>query len=192
MMDFEEKLLFKIHHQNFHCSFMKAILFTLTAFILMALPVVSKAHDIHVSISEVRWNEETSSFEVAVKIFIDDLELALKQDGITGLSIGTPKESADAHTHISAYLKKHFKIELDGVVLDHDFLGKEMSEDLQAIWCYIEIKTPGAFVRNVKLTNDILLELYDDQRNIMDIRMNKQHKAYTILSADQRTWTYSS
>ncbi|MEO5907159.1 MAG: DUF6702 family protein, partial [Saprospiraceae bacterium] len=50
-------------------------------------------HDIHISLSELRFNEETHSFEVSIKIFIDDLEKALKKDGATDLYIGTNQES---------------------------------------------------------------------------------------------------
>ena len=50
-------------------------------------------HDIHVSVSEVTWKSESASFEVSIKIFIDDLETGLTKEGQgTGLQIGTEKE----------------------------------------------------------------------------------------------------
>ncbi len=165
----------------------------LILFSCVVLPCGAKAnsdHDIHVSVTEVKWNAETASFEVSIKIFIDDLESALLKDNISGLYIGTSKESDQANDHIVAYLNKHFQISLDGIRLPAQFIGKEMTEDYKAIWCYVEY--PG--VRDPKkctVSNDILFEVYDDQRSIMDIRMTETDKVYTILEPGKSTWSYT-
>jgi hypothetical protein len=151
----------------------------------------TNAHDIHVSVCELRWNEESGAFEVAVKIFIDDLERALTLEGAPGLFVGTPKESAEANQYIASYLRKHFTIDVDGTRLTPDFVGKEISDDLLAVWCYVEYPANLSRSKKCTLSNDILLELYDDQRNIMDIRMHKAHKDYTIFEPGRTTWTYT-
>lgn len=149
-----------------------------------------KDHDIHVCISEVRWNEASASFEVSIKVFIDDLETALSREKVTGLYIGTPKETKDADTHIASYLDKHFHIAMDGIRLPAEFVGKEVAEDYLAIWCYVEF--PGfKEPKSCTVSNDILFELYEDQRNIMDIRMSKTHKAYTIFDPAKSAWNYT-
>ncbi len=147
-------------------------------------------HDIHISLSELRFNEESQSFEVAIKIFIDDLELALKKEGATNLQIGTNKESDVADERIISYLDKHFSIEVDGKKLASQFIGKEITDDMIAVWCYVEFKKqPGKSVKCI-LSNSILTEIYSDQRNIIDIHMNKSHKDYIILESARTTWTY--
>lgn len=149
-------------------------------------------HDIHLSMSEIRFNEATSSFEVAIKIFIDDLELAIeKQEHVTGLKIGTEKEASGADQYISAYLERHFSITIDGVKLTPDFLGKEVTDDLLAVWCYVEFPQKASTARSCVLSNNILLEVYQDQRNIMDIQMSKSHKDYAILERGKDTWSYT-
>jgi len=148
-------------------------------------------HDIHISLSELRWNEESGSFEVSIKIFIDDLELALSKEHAPGLFIGTPKETKNANDYIASYLAKHFSIAIDGTRLTPAFLGKEVSEDFLAVWCYVEFPAQISRSKKCTLTNEILLDLYDDQRNIMDIRMNKSHKEYTILQPGRSTWSFT-
>lgn len=148
-------------------------------------------HDIHVSVSEVTWKAESTSFEVSVKIFIDDLETALKKEGQgTGLQIGTEKESAKAEDLIAAYLEEHFHISIDGIQLPAEWVGKETTEDFQAIWCYITY-TGTRNPKKCTISNDILFELYDDQRSIMDIRMTSSHKAYTIFEPGKSSWSYT-
>ena len=140
---------------------------------------------------ELRFNDQSSAFEVAIRIFIDDLEKAIAKEGVTDLRIGTEHEDADANRVIAGYLDRHFMIQIDGEKLKANFLGKEMSEDMIAVWCYLEF--PKATLRSGKciLANTVLLDIYDDQRNIMDIRMNKLHKDYAILEGDNYTWTYT-
>ena len=72
------------------------VLGTILMCVLMAiLPArvsAGKAHDMHVSVCELRWNETSGAFEVSIKVFIDDLERALTKDGAPGLFIGTKKQ----------------------------------------------------------------------------------------------------
>jgi hypothetical protein len=158
---------------------------------LFAVGVRAADHPIHISLCELRLNPSTRHFEVSVKIFIDDLETTLKSDGVTNMYIGTDREAAKANEAISRYLRKHLRIEADGRMLDIVFHGKEVTEDLLAIWCYVEFTGLPATVANCRITNDILQELYDDQKNIMDIRMSATHKAYTILESGRPVWQYS-
>lgn len=153
---------------------------------------VHAEHDIHLSMAEIRFNEATSSFEVAIKIFIDDLELAIeKEEQVSGLKIGTEKEATNADAFIASYLAKHFTISVNGALLIPDYLGKEVTEDLLAVWCYVEFPQKGPAARSCILSNNILLEVYQDQRNIMDIKMNRSHKDYAILERGRNTWSYT-
>lgn len=164
-----------------------AVVFTLFSFKAWA----NAPHDIHISVCELRYNSTSGAFEVSIKIFIDDLELALSREGVTGLSIGTAKELASANDKIAAYLKKHFNIQLAGQTLAHEFLGKEVSEDYLAVWCYIQLKAKPSAGQRCAITNDILFEMYEDQKTLMDVRMSKNHNEYVILQPGKHTWDYT-
>lgn len=155
------------------------------------LSFANKDHDIHISMCELRYNEQSSSFEVAIKIFIDDLETALKKQNITGLHIGLPNESDVADEYISSYIHDQFSINVNGTKLVPEFVGKEVTDDNIAVWCYLEYKTQIPRAAKCTLTNKVLFEVYNDQRNIMDIRMGSSHKDYTILDASHSSWTYN-
>jgi len=106
------------------------------------------------------------------------------------LNIGTPKEVAGVVELLNQYLDRHFHITMDGIQLPSQWIGKETTEDYKAIWCYLEYpgtKDPG----KCTISNDILFELYDDQRSIMDIRMTSADKAYTIMEPGKSTWSYT-
>jgi hypothetical protein len=166
------------------------LLYVLLAFLPSWLSA-GNAHDMHISVCELRWNEESGAFEVSIKVFIDDLERALNKDGAPGLFIGTPKELKEADNFIASYLQKHFRIDIDGTRLSPEFMGKEISEDFLAVWCYVQFPARVSPGKKCKISNDILLDMFDDQRNIMDIRMSKSHKDYTIFQPGQSTWSYT-
>lgn len=148
-------------------------------------------HPVHLSLCELRLNGATRSFEVSVKIFIDDLEATLGADGYADLRIGTDREGPATDQAILQYLKKHLRVEIDGKGLDAVLHGKEVTDDYLAVWCYVEYPGLPAGARTCRVTNDILFERYDDQKNILDVKMSATHKATTILEPGRTWWQYS-
>ena len=171
---------------------MKIICLAVLVFTLFSFTIPEeKDHDIHVSVCELLYNESSGAFEVSVKIFIDDLELALARKGVSGLHIGLSNEDSRSNEHIASYLQNHLRIRLDDQYLAPEFLGKELSDDYLAVWCYLQFPATSSRGQQCRITNDILLEVYDDQKNLTDIRMNKDHREYTIFQNGRTTWSYT-
>ena len=152
---------------------------------------VGSLHDLHVSMCELKYDDVSSSFQVSLKIFIDDLDKGVIKEGYPALNLGSGKESELTDEHLISYIDKYFSIEIDGKKLSPTFIGKELSDDYQAVWCYIEFPAEISKAQKCVLTNRILLDIFSDQRNIMDIRMNSTQKAYTILDPDHPSWSYT-
>jgi len=127
-------------------------------------------HDIHVSKCEIQWNDGASTLEVATQIFLDDLQKILTKQGAGELFLCTEKEAKEADTFLKQYLAKRLEIAADGQALSPVFIGKEPSEDQLAVWCYIELKVPANFSR-LKVRYDVLMDLYDDQKNIVSLKI---------------------
>ena len=125
-------------------------------------------HDFHISKCLVEYNESEKALQISMNIFIDDLEEALRQQGADKLFICTEKENKQAENHIQKYLEQHFKLQIKGRELTYRFLGKEISDDLAAVWCYMEITGMDSF-EEITITNNLLTELYDDQTNIVSV-----------------------
>jgi len=138
------------------------------------------AHDFHLSRCEINYETASGDIQIASHIFIDDLELALEKTGVRSLFICTPKESEKANGAIEAYVKQKLSIYVNGKKLIPVMLGKEASDDLMAVWCYFEI--PGyKDVHQVKIENKILTEVFNDQKNIVDITVDKRKKGFAIF-----------
>ena len=156
----------------------------------MHIAFAKNDHDIHLSMCELRFNEESASFEVAIKVFIDDLEQAIQRAGVSDFKF-EGKDAGLTNEYISSYFAKNFSIQIDGIKLQGDFIGKETAEDHLAVWCFIEFKVSKNIPKKCVMSNTILFDLYDDQRNIMDIHMSKSYKDYTILDRTKATWSYT-
>jgi hypothetical protein len=125
-------------------------------------------HDFHVSKCLVEYNEAERALQVSMHIFIDDLEEALRRQGADQLFICTEREAADAETHLQRYLEQNFRLQANGEPVAYEFLGKEISDDLAAVWCYLEV-TGVDRLEQLTVTNRILTEVYDDQKNIVSV-----------------------
>lgn len=141
-------------------------------------------HDLHLSRTDLAFNPSSNSFEVTIHLFIDDLEYALAEDGFDNLMLCTDKEDVEADTYISYYLSEHLKILVDNNQVNMTYLGKEESDDLQAVWCYIEIPLKEQ-PEMVTVELDFFNELYEDQKNILQINFDETNKGYFLLNSQK-------
>ena len=138
-------------------------------------------HDFYVSLTELRYNPESSRMEVSVRIFPDDLDLALLELHGLATHLGTSLEPAVADSLIAQYIRHQFRVEADGKQVSFRYLGKEPEAD--AIWCYLEserIHTP----RTLKVRNTILTEQFEDQVNIVQVYSGEWNRGVLLSRED--------
>ncbi len=138
-------------------------------------------HEFHISKCSIEYNEKESALQLTLHIFIDDLEEALRLQGADKLFICTEKESEKAEAYIYKYLQQKLKISLDDKAVSYTFVGKEVSEDLVAVWCYLEVENIKPFTK-LYVKNNTLLEAFDDQKNIISIKGPKNRKGYLLFN----------
>ena len=137
-------------------------------------------HDLHLSKCEVFYDQKTTSIHITLHIFIDDLEKALRTTGHNDLRICTEREDAQADTFIGEYIDSKLKINVDGIDLKMNFLGKEISDDLFAAWCYLEIADVHP-QQTIIVSYDLLMEIFNDQRNIVSVEFDKERNSYFLF-----------
>ena len=137
-------------------------------------------HEFHLSKSTINYNTADGSLQITMHIFIDDLEVALAEKGVSKLYIGTEKEDTTADLHISEYIAEHFKLKGDDKSLQPQFLGKELSKDLAAIWCYMEV-TLDQELEQMDISHNLLMEVFADQKNVITIKKDKKRADDLLL-----------
>ncbi|MCB9286713.1 MAG: hypothetical protein H6560_05290 [Lewinellaceae bacterium] len=136
--------------------------------VLPGLSSLPEDHDFHVSKCLVEYNESEQALQMSLHLFIDDLEEALRRQGADKLFICTGKEDPQAEKYIYEYLQKHFAFKANGREVNYTFIGKEVSEDLAAVWCYLEI-TGISNLKTLQVSNSLLMDAFDDQKNLVSI-----------------------
>ncbi|MEM6317074.1 MAG: DUF6702 family protein [Bacteroidota bacterium] len=162
-------------------------------FLLCCLPLTAfhfttdkpAAHEFHISKCQIEYNEKESALQMTLHLFIDDLEEALAMQGAVNLFICTEKEAEKAEIYMYKYLQRQLKIQLDDSTVDYTFIGKEVSEDLIGVWCYLEVENIPTFEK-LSVRNGILTETFEDQKNIVSVVGPQKKKGYFLLDATQK------
>lgn len=121
------------------------------------------AHPIHTSLGEAEWNAETGCLEVALRVFPDDLELALTKS--VRRPVNLQRDAARLDQWIVPYLKRHFVLQRQGTALPIRWVGKEVSA--KEVWLYFEI--PAQDLEHCQCRNTLLCDVLSDQRNTVVI-----------------------
>ena len=139
------------------------------------------AHDFHVSRCEVHYRVDKRALEVSQQIFIDDLEVALAtlHEG-ESLFMATEKEHKDTDAIIALYLEKTCTLTVGGHGIPLNFLGKQYTEDLSAVWVFLEANDIDR-MDAITIRNAVLLELFDDQKNIISFKVDRMKDQMFLL-----------
>ncbi len=141
--------------------------------IILSTALKVQAHPFYVSICEVHFNRESSSLELSLKTFTDDLLAGLSNDGHEHLYIGEDREDSATDQYLYAYLKKVLKFTINGKQVDYAFIGKE--EEDAVVWTYLEIKGITE-LNKLEVECSLLTEIYDTQSNMIQVDIDGKIK----------------
>ena len=135
-------------------------------------------HPIHVSVTEIEFDEKEQALEIIMRVFIDDLELTLRNDlQDPELDILNPKKGTTTDQLVKSYLKDHFKISLDNKTQKTNYLGHE--REAEALIFYIEVKDVKKW-NSISIRNDIIMSTHDDQSNLVHVYVKDQVKSLRL------------
>ncbi len=141
---------------------------------------LSFCHKFYVSVCQIDFNSKTNSLEITLKIFTDDLENTLEAQGTGKLYLGSERESEDADRFIFNYIKTNFNLKLENRQVQLNYLGKEV--ELDVTWCFIEVLDVEK-ITNITVTNTILIEQFEDQTNIVHVKVENNQKSMLLHKA---------
>jgi hypothetical protein len=131
-------------------------------------------HAYYVSVSEVYHNPKNGSLEISMKIFIDDLELAIRKFEHSEITISKQGDFSGTKNSLEAYLLDKFQILINKNPVEMHMIGYELEDD--AILCYIEIENVRE-IKTVDVKNSIICEIYDEQINLTHFQYKGQLKS---------------
>lgn len=138
-------------------------------------------HPYYVSVTELMHNKAEKTIEISCKIFTNDLETILRQNTKGYVDILHPKDKAATEKLIRDYIAKHLTINIDGKILQPEYLGYEIEEE--ATWSYLQIKNVPA-VKKITLNNSILYDYKKEEINMMHVSVNGERKSTKVTNPE--------
>lgn len=145
----------------------------------------NSAHEFHFSKCIIEHKASTNTLQISWHVFLDDLELALESQGVTNLFLCTDKEATKGELYLKKYLMQNLHLEIDEENLELEWIGKELSDDLTAVWCYFEVREITQ-IEEIKITNTLLTELFDDQKNLIHFLVQEKPAFYFLFNKSHK------
>lgn len=158
-------------------------------FSTVLIVIQSLLHPFHVSVSEVKYKEEKKAIQISVRIFLDDLEMALQEySGNDKLDITLKENWNLVNENLQKYILQNLRVYNDKGQMKANYIGAEMENDV--MWTYVEIEKVRK-LKTITIWNSILTETYDDQENIIHFRAYEKVKSARLhKGAEQKVFIW--
>lgn len=153
-------------------AFLFALLFFVSAF----------KHPFYLSVTDLKYNAKEKALQGSVKLFVNDIEAALKNANGKTVDLIHPKDTLQSKQQLDQYLKKHLSFNINAKPLSYSLLGFEREEE--AIWAYIEIRN-CPLPKKVNIENSLLYDLLSGQSNIVHLDVNGNKKSSKVDNPDK-------
>lgn len=139
------------------------MLMSLHIWISWALFAAVPAHDFHYSRTDLRWNPESSTWQVEIRVFTDDLELALMpQQADKPLNLGDDLEAEGVDASIENWTHNHCNMTANDKRIALKYLGKEVDYDITYLFLESGMEAPP---QTLVLEWRLLFDEFEDQIN---------------------------
>jgi len=151
---------------------------------VLVLYILGILHPFHISICEIEHDGESKTLQITSRLFQDDFELALVDEGNRSAFFRETPED-EAKEVLKQFFQKHLVVTVDTRKMDHRFLGYEIEDNV--VWCYLEIEKVNS-LREISVQYSVLVDTFDDQINLAHIRYQGDVKSLKFQK-DQLTGT---
>jgi len=155
---------------------MKKVLFLSLLFILLTS---FSMHKFYVSIYQIEYAPEKKRIEITSRIFIDDLNKALKIKYAKETHIGESAETPEDITLMNQYLMKCFTIKVNGVTRPFIYVNKELENNV--VIGYYKINDV-AKITSLEIQNTALTDVFSDQQNIIQTTFNGKKQSLLLTN----------
>jgi hypothetical protein len=141
-------------------------------------------HPFYVSVTEFNLNAGEKLLEITSKVFLDDLEKALKKQYNKPVELMNAAATKLTQEMISDYFKKRLLLKLEGKPVSLEFIGYE--PEGASLWVYFQVSNITA-VKKIAVTNTLLYEMYPAQISIMHAQVGNSKKSTRITNPEANT-----
>lgn len=122
-------------------------------------------HPYYVSMTEIHHRPAEGKLEIAVRIFTDDLEQAVRADCRCKVDLSAPPSDATGQK-LTAYIQKHLHLKAPGSSNDLSLSYQGYEKEEESTWVYLESPAPKSLA-GLQVRNDLLYERHKAQINLV-------------------------
>ena len=142
----------------------------------------AKPHPFHVSVVEIEHNSADKTLEVSCKIFTDDFETTLTKNYNTKVDLTNPPNKAAMDSLVKKYVFSHLSLKVNGRPVAFHYIGFE--NENEAAYGYVQVDNVPTLSK-LDITNTIMYDKFDDQVNIMHVKVNGDRKSTKLNYPDK-------
>lgn len=145
------------------------------------LLLVNISHPYYVSVVEMRNNPQAQRLELTCRMFTDDLEEGLKNEGFPRTFLTHPANKTVAAERVFSYLNHHLKVGINGQQVNFSPLGYEVKED--AVNAYLQVPFNGS-LKKVEFNSTILYREHPEQTGIFHVLEGEKRESRRLVNPD--------
>lgn len=148
-----------------------------------AMPFITKIfHKYYVSICEIDHNPKQKKLEISLKLFFDDIAYTLEKQYNIKLDQShntTQLHDENIDQYLFDYINENLEINVNGKTLKLEWVGKELEQRGEILWCYIEAPKV-ANPNRIAIHNTLLFDFFPEQVNLVHIKANNKRHSLTL------------
>lgn len=141
------------------------------------------AHKYYLSVTDVTYNAEAESLQIITRLFYDDLEAVLQERYDQNITVDATADQTKLDRYLEKYMAAKLEISVNGAVKEQTFIGKEYEDDYVVV--YIEIEDLAS-IMDVTITNELLMDLFPDQKNMMHTEISGKKKSFLLIKGNAK------
>ena len=132
-------------------------------------------HPLHVSLSNIDYDKDKQTIDIAIKMFDDDIRPAIYKKYNISLPTNNEVEFVNIDSLFNEYISDNFIVWFDNSKRQKlNYVKKEKKTD--AIWFYFTVEVNDK-MESITIKNTLLNDLYDDQKNLIMYKSGSNEKA---------------
>jgi hypothetical protein len=137
-------------------------------------------HPLHFSITNIDINSKLHVAEISYQFFADDFKNMLQNHAQTVIDLDQNKDLTPQNIEaVNDYIFSAFEVKFNkSEKINLDFQYKKRDEAL--IRLYYKGELPMGEIESITLVNELMLDLYEDQTNLVIISLDGEEKGYTF------------
>lgn len=165
------------------------MMLTLFKYLLISTLLFSQGntsvHPFYVTVTEIEHNSKAQTLEISCKIFTDDFENTLRNHYSGKIDLINPQNTEAVSKIVKDYIKKHLKINVNGVNTELSFIGYENKEE--GIISYFECKNIRE-VKAIEITDNLLYDYKPEQISIIHVTVNGKRKSTKLVNPEEKVF----